>query len=86
MNYGLSDTVRARASTRYVQPADPTQTQYLPPTTAQPAENGAVTAPHITMGNGPPQRWWTLLGSTAIDDLVTRALQNNQSLAAAILQ
>jgi NodT family efflux transporter outer membrane factor (OMF) lipoprotein len=35
------------------------------------------------MGNGPPQRWWTLLGSADIDDLVMRALENNQSLAAA---
>jgi NodT family efflux transporter outer membrane factor (OMF) lipoprotein len=68
---------------RYVRPADPTQTQYLPPATAQPAASGPVTAPHVTMGNGPPQRWWTVLGSADIDSLVTRALQHNQSLAAA---
>jgi NodT family efflux transporter outer membrane factor (OMF) lipoprotein len=35
------------------------------------------------MGKGPPQRWWTLLGSEEIDRLVILALQNNQSLAAA---
>lgn len=68
---------------RYVRPQDPTQTQYLPPESAQLAVNGAVAAPHVTLGNGPPQRWWTLLGSADIDSLVIRALQNNQSLAAA---
>jgi NodT family efflux transporter outer membrane factor (OMF) lipoprotein len=35
------------------------------------------------MGKGPPQRWWTLLGSADIDRLVIQALQNNQSLAGA---
>jgi NodT family efflux transporter outer membrane factor (OMF) lipoprotein len=35
------------------------------------------------MGNGPPQRWWTLLGSPDINNLVMRALLNNQTLAAA---
>jgi NodT family efflux transporter outer membrane factor (OMF) lipoprotein len=35
------------------------------------------------MGDGAPQRWWTLFGSTDINSLVMRALQNNQSLAAA---
>ena len=69
--------------TRYVRPVDPTQTQYLPPAAAHPAGVAAVAAPHVTMGNGPPQRWWTLLGSADIDALVMRALQNNQSLAAA---
>ena len=74
---------------RYVRPADPTQTRYLSPESAQLAGNGAAaaphvtSAPHVTMGNGPPQRWWTLLGSADIDSLVMRALQNNQSLAAA---
>jgi NodT family efflux transporter outer membrane factor (OMF) lipoprotein len=85
------------AGIRYVRPADPTQTSYLPTATttttttmaapvpaAAPLTGAAeVAAPHVTMGNGPPQRWWTLLGSADIDDLVARALQNNQSLAAA---
>ena len=35
------------------------------------------------MGKGPPERWWTLLGSADIDRLVTLALQNNRSLASA---
>jgi len=43
----------------------------------------AAGVPQITMGDGPPQRWWTLLGSADIDRLVLRALQNNQSLAEA---
>jgi outer membrane protein TolC len=68
---------------RYVRPAPPTQTKYLPPATARLAGNAAAAAPHVTMGSGPPQRWWTLLGSDDIDRLVMRALQNNQSLAGA---
>jgi NodT family efflux transporter outer membrane factor (OMF) lipoprotein len=70
---------------RYVRPADPTQTQYLPPANAPliGVADPAAAAPHVTMGKGPPQRWWTLLGSADINDLVTRALQNNRSLAAA---
>jgi NodT family efflux transporter outer membrane factor (OMF) lipoprotein len=68
------------AGTRYVRPADPTQTRYLPPA-SEPLTGGA--APHVTMGNGPPPRWWTLLGSADINGLVMRALQNNRSLAAA---
>jgi len=69
--------------TRYVRPADPTQTQYLPPAGAPLTGAPAAAAPHVTMGNGPPPHWWTLLGSADIDGLVIRALQNNQSLAAA---
>ena len=71
------------ANTHYVRPADPTQTQYLPPGSAQLADAAAVGVPHVTLGNGPPQQWWTLLGSADIDRLVMRALQNNQSLAEA---
>jgi NodT family efflux transporter outer membrane factor (OMF) lipoprotein len=67
--------------TRYVRPPDPTQTQYLP--SASLTDAPVAAAPHVTMGNGPPPQWWTLLGSTDIDGLVMRALQNNQSLAAA---
>jgi NodT family efflux transporter outer membrane factor (OMF) lipoprotein len=64
------------SSDRYARPAAPAQTQYLAG-----AVSGAT--PQIIMGNGPPQSWWTLLGSTDINRLVVRALQNNQSLAAA---
>ena len=74
---------------RYVRPADPTQTGYLPPANAIPSAStqptDAITAvgPHVLMGIGPSERWWALLGSADIDALVMRALQNNQSLAAA---
>lgn len=69
--------------THYVRPAAPAQTEYLAPATARLTGNAAVAAPHVTMGSGPPQRWWTLLGSDDVDRLVMRALQNNQSLAGA---
>jgi NodT family efflux transporter outer membrane factor (OMF) lipoprotein len=69
--------------TRYVRPAPPAQTEYLPPATERLTGNVAAATPHITMGSGPPQRWWTLLGSDEVDRLVMRALQNNQSLAGA---
>jgi NodT family efflux transporter outer membrane factor (OMF) lipoprotein len=69
--------------TRYVRPADPTQTQYLPASTAHLTGSAAAAAPQVTMGKGPPQRWWTLLGSSDINRLVVQALQNNQSLAGA---
>jgi NodT family efflux transporter outer membrane factor (OMF) lipoprotein len=69
--------------TRYVRPADPTQTQYLPAATAHLTGSAAAAAPHVTMGEGPPQRWWTLLGSADINRLVVQALQNNQSLSGA---
>jgi outer membrane protein TolC len=35
------------------------------------------------LGKGPPEDWWSLLGSAQIDRLVLLALQNNQSLASA---
>jgi NodT family efflux transporter outer membrane factor (OMF) lipoprotein len=69
--------------TRYVRPADPTQTQYLPPGSARLTDAVTAAGPHISMGDGPPAQWWTLLGSADINRLVTRALQNNQSLAEA---
>jgi NodT family efflux transporter outer membrane factor (OMF) lipoprotein len=76
-------TAGCTSGPRYVRPADPTQIQYLPPASARPTDAAAAAAPHVTMGDGPPPRWWTLLGSADIDSLVMRALQNNQSLAAA---
>jgi NodT family efflux transporter outer membrane factor (OMF) lipoprotein len=60
---------------RYMRPEDPPQTQYLEPAT--------LPVTHVSMGNGPPERWWTLLGSVDIDRLVMLALQNNRSLESA---
>jgi NodT family efflux transporter outer membrane factor (OMF) lipoprotein len=71
------------SSARYVRPAAPTQTQYLPPANELLAGATRAATPQIVMGEGPPQRWWTLLGSSDINSLVVRALQNNQTLAAA---
>jgi NodT family efflux transporter outer membrane factor (OMF) lipoprotein len=73
----------AGCTIRYVRPADPTQTQYLPPGNSQLSDAVAAAGPHVSMGNGPPAQWWTLLGSAEINSLVTRALENNQSLAEA---
>jgi NodT family efflux transporter outer membrane factor (OMF) lipoprotein len=69
-------------SPRYRRPADPVQTRYLDPENTPPVETTAL-IPHVSMGEGPPQRWWTLLGSAEIDRLVRVALQSNPSLAAA---
>jgi NodT family efflux transporter outer membrane factor (OMF) lipoprotein len=68
---------------RYTRPADPVQTEYIKPQTSHiaGAESGAV--PHISLGSGPPDQWWTLLRSPEIDRLVRQALQNNQSVAGA---
>jgi NodT family efflux transporter outer membrane factor (OMF) lipoprotein len=69
-------------SPRYRRPPDPTQTRYLDPASLPPVHTAAP-VPHVSMGKGPPERWWTLLGSAEIDRLVMLALQNNRSLAAA---
>jgi NodT family efflux transporter outer membrane factor (OMF) lipoprotein len=73
----------AGCTSRYVRPADPIQTRYLPPDSAPLSDAVAVAGPHVSMGNGPPAQWWTLLGSADINALVARALENNQSLAEA---
>ncbi len=64
------------ASGPYVRPTDPSQTKYV----QTPAGEGT---PQVSFGGGPPDAWWTLLGSTEIDRLVSLALQNNQSIAGA---
>ena len=69
-------------SPRYRRPADPTQTRYLDPANLPPVQT-AASVPHVSMGKGPAERWWTLLGSADIDRLVMLALQNNRSLAGA---
>jgi NodT family efflux transporter outer membrane factor (OMF) lipoprotein len=69
-------------SPRYGRPADPAQTRYLDLANLPPVQTPAL-VPHVSMGKGPPERWWTLLGSAEIDRLVMLALQNNRSLAAA---
>jgi NodT family efflux transporter outer membrane factor (OMF) lipoprotein len=57
----------------YVRPADPSQTQYVQ----------LNNVPQVSFGDGPPDAWWTLLGSGEINRLVSLALKNNQSLASA---
>jgi NodT family efflux transporter outer membrane factor (OMF) lipoprotein len=71
---------------RYTRPADPTQTEYTKPAASPLAGTEINGAQHISLGSGPPEHWWTLLGSPQIDRLVTRALQNNQSVASAQAQ
>jgi NodT family efflux transporter outer membrane factor (OMF) lipoprotein len=62
-------------SNRYTRPADPVQTGYIKP--------GSPGLEHVSLGSGPPEQWWTLIGSPEIDRLVSQALHNNQSVAAA---
>lgn len=70
-------------STRYTRPADPVQTEYIKPATSLLASAEPAEVQHISLGSGPPEQWWTLLGSPEIDRLVRQALQNNQSVASA---
>jgi NodT family efflux transporter outer membrane factor (OMF) lipoprotein len=69
----------------YVRPADPSQTRYLGPTAGATAPVAAAAAdvPRVSLGNTPPEAWWTVLGSEQINRLVSLALANNQSLASA---
>jgi NodT family efflux transporter outer membrane factor (OMF) lipoprotein len=71
--------------TAYVHPADPPQTQYESSTGAKnsPVAASGDSTPKVAFGAGPPDTWWTLLGSEPIDRLVSLALANNQSLASA---
>jgi NodT family efflux transporter outer membrane factor (OMF) lipoprotein len=57
----------------YVRPVDPPQMRYLQAPEVSP----------VSLGDGPPDAWWTLLGSEQINRLVSRALANNQSLVSA---
>ena len=73
-------------SEHYVRPADPPQTGYIqtPPQaegTIGGTEEHAV--PQVSLGEEPPDAWWTLLGSDQVNRLVLLALKNNQSLAGA---
>jgi len=56
---------------------------YEPPAAPGPkAGYGADQAPGTALGEGPAQQWWTAFGSPELDELVGRAIANNQSLAA----
>jgi NodT family efflux transporter outer membrane factor (OMF) lipoprotein len=70
---------------RYVRPADPQESGYTQTsaTEAPPAGRVGTAVQHVSLGKGPPDAWWTLLGSEQINRLVALALQNNQSLAGA---
>jgi NodT family efflux transporter outer membrane factor (OMF) lipoprotein len=69
----------------YVRPTDPSQTRYVPTSVAAsaPVAGAGQDVPHVSFGDAPPGAWWTLLGSDQINQLVSRALANNQSLASA---
>ncbi len=54
---------------------------FTPPSAPAPAAGYAATA-GVSMGGGPEGAWWQAFGSPELDALVTRALANNQSLAA----
>jgi NodT family efflux transporter outer membrane factor (OMF) lipoprotein len=68
---------------RYTRPADPVQTEYIKSAASPLAGTEGALDPHVSLGSGPPDQWWTLLGSPEIDRLVKRALQNNRSVASA---
>ncbi|HMD29672.1 MAG TPA: efflux transporter outer membrane subunit [Steroidobacteraceae bacterium] len=73
-------------SEHYVRPADPPQTGYI----QTPAQAGGTiggtagqAVPQVSLGEYPPDAWWTLLGSDQVNHLVLLALKNNHSLAVA---
>jgi len=59
------------------------QTEYVKHAASPLAGTEGAGGPHVSLGSGPPDQWWTLLGCPEIDQLVKRALQNNQSVASA---
>ena len=70
----------------YVRPPDPPQTQYVQTPERMKTSiigNADERVPLVSLGKGPPDAWWTLLGSEQINQLVSLALRNNQSLASA---
>jgi len=72
--------------TAYVHPADPSQTRYVQsPAGLKSSLTGSSSdgSPQLSFGDGPPDAWWTLLGSEQINRLVSLALSNNLSLASA---
>jgi NodT family efflux transporter outer membrane factor (OMF) lipoprotein len=60
-------------------PAPPAAGDYLG---AGEATAAAPEGPQTSYGEGPETRWWEAFGSTALDELVDRAIASNQSLAA----
>lgn len=71
---------------RYVRPADPPQTSYIQmPAQAEGTVAGTAgeAVPHVSLGEEPPDAWWSLLGSDQVNRLASLALKNNQSLAGA---
>ncbi|HVI97855.1 MAG TPA: efflux transporter outer membrane subunit [Sphingomonas sp.] len=63
----------------FERPAAPSATAYRSP--SDPAGTHAP-GPAAEAGQGPALRWWTAFASPELDALVTRAIANNQSLAA----
>lgn len=74
------------SSDRYERPAAPPQTRYLQASAqaaATSAGRAAEAVPPVSLGEKPPDAWWSLLGSDQVNRLVLLALKNNQSLAGA---
>jgi NodT family efflux transporter outer membrane factor (OMF) lipoprotein len=69
----------------YVRPADPPQSGYIQTPAQVEATSGTPgeAAPQVSLGEEPPDAWWTLLGSDQVNRLVLLALKNNHSLAGA---
>jgi NodT family efflux transporter outer membrane factor (OMF) lipoprotein len=69
----------------FVRPAAPASQHYLPPDaaadTAPPA--AADGAQRIVLGGEVSARWWSLFGSSSLDELVAQAIDKSPSLAAA---
>lgn len=59
-------------------PDAPRQNQYLPA-----GETASIDGMHVSLGADAPDAWWRVLASDKINELVSLALTNNQSLASA---
>ena len=73
-------------SEHYVRPADPPQSGYIQTPAQVEGTIGGLAGqavPQVSLGEEPPDAWWTMLDSDQVNRLVLLALKNNQSLAGA---
>jgi NodT family efflux transporter outer membrane factor (OMF) lipoprotein len=64
-------------------PDAPAPATYAPTDTEPLAADADTFAQHIVLGGEPQSSWWTLFKSPELDELITRAVERNQTLAAA---
>jgi NodT family efflux transporter outer membrane factor (OMF) lipoprotein len=68
----------------FTRPTAPAASRYTRDTLSAEDASNSDNAQHVVLGREIEANWWTLFHSDAIDELVTRALDHNRSLAAAM--